>query len=316
MLSRTAESLYWMGRYIERAENVARIIDVSQRLEAQGRLHGQAAGEWRAVLKILSAEAQYAESHNSIDQDGVTAFVTLDQSNPSSIWCCVRQARENARALRATISSELWECVNSTWLGLRDLDMDGLRSRGEREFLDWVKERSHQFRGVAHGTMLHNEAFAFNRIGTFIERGDNTARLLDTKYHLLAEATGEGANADPATNYYEWGAVLRSVSAFRAYHQVYKDVITSERVAEMLVLRADMPRSLRFCFDLVANNLEVLGAGRQLECERLAGDFRARLRYGRMQRILEDGLHDFLQAAMGRIAEISSQIHRDFLMTV
>ncbi len=223
-----------------------------------------------AVLEILSAEDRYAETRgDQVDQEGVTAFVTIDQNNPSSIWNCVYAARENARALRATISAELWECVNSTWLGLRDLDMAGLQARGAREFFDWVKERSHQFRGVAHGTMLHNEAFAFNRIGTFIERGDNTARLLDTKFQLLASETGEGANADPATSYYEWGAVLRAVSAFRAYHQVYKDVITSERVAEMLVLRADMPRSLRFCFDNVTGHLETLSGGRQLECERL-----------------------------------------------
>jgi len=316
MLSRTAESLYWLGRYIERAENMARIIDVSHRLEAQGRVHGRTESEWNAVLTILSAQERYADTHGSVDQDGVTAFVTLDQGNPSSIWNCVRAARENARALRATISSELWECVNATWLGLRDLDMGTIQARGVREFLEWVRERSHQFRGVAHGTMLHNEAFAFNRLGTFIERADNTARLLDTKYSMLAPDTGEGANADPAAAYYEWGAVLRSVSAFRAYHQVYKDVITSERVAEMLVLRADMPRSLRFCFDQVTSHLEGLGGGRQLECERLAGEFGARLRYGRMERILDYGLHPFLDEAMGHIADISTHISRDFLMTV
>ena len=316
MLSRTAESLYWLGRYIERAENMARIIDVSHRLEAQGRAHGRVESEWNAVLTILSAERHYAEANGPVDQDGVTAFVLLDQGNPSSIWSCVRAARENARALRATISSELWECVNATWLTLRDLDMPTIQGRGVREFLEWVRERSHQFRGVAHGTMLHNEAFAFNRLGTFIERADNTARLLDTKYAMLAPDTGEGGNADPAASYYEWGAVLRSVSAFRAYHQVYKDVITSERVAEMLVLRADMPRSLRFCFDQVTANLEALAGGRQLECERLAGEFRARLRYGRMERILTAGLHHFLDEAMARIADISVNISRDFLMTV
>jgi uncharacterized alpha-E superfamily protein len=316
MLSSTAESLYWMGRYIERAENVARIIDVSHRLEAQGRVHGGTESEWRAVLNVLSAEDRYAEAYDRVDQEGVTGFVTLDQNNPSSIWSCVFAARENARALRATISSELWECVNSTWLGLRDLNMAGLHARGAREFFDWVKERSHQFRGVAHGTMLHNDAFAFNRVGTFLERADNTARLLDTKYRLLAPDTGDGANADAAASYYEWGAVLRAVSAFRAYHQVYKDVIASERVAEMLVLRADMPRSLRFCFDNVTEHLESLGSGRQLECERLAGEFRARLRYGRMETILESGLHDFLEEAMARIASISVQLSRDFMMTV
>jgi uncharacterized alpha-E superfamily protein len=313
MLSRTAENLYWMGRYIERAENMARVLDVSQRLAVQGRAQSGNRSEWQAVLAILSAEQLYAENHGEPTQEGVTAFLAVDRNNPSSIWSCVRAARENARALRAAISAELWECVNTTWIGLRDLDESGLQSRGVREFFDWVKERSHQFRGVTHGTMLHNDAFAFTRVGTFIERADNTARLLDTKYQMLAAGASD---SDPASNYYEWGAVLRSVSAFRAYHQVYHDVITPERVAELLVLKPEMPRSLRFCFDQFCGMLEGLGGSRRLECARLAGEFGARLRYGRIEDIITDGLHDFLEETTARIGSISSQLARDFMMVV
>ncbi|OIQ91060.1 hypothetical protein GALL_270260 [mine drainage metagenome] len=311
MLSRTADNLFWMGRYMERAENMARILDVTQRLSLQ--THGGAHAEWTAMLALLCAEEAYAERHGAVTENGVAAFLTLDRGNPSSIWSCVRAARENARSLRATIPVEMWESLNTTWLALRDLDETALQQRGLREFSDWVKERSHLFRGVAHATMLHNEAFAFTRLGTFLERADNTTRLLDTK-HYVVEAGGK--DNDPAAAYYEWGALLRSAGAFRAYHQTYHDVITPARVAELLVLRADMPRSLRFCFDKVTENLTALAEGRPLESERLSGEFGARLRYGRMERILNAGLHDFLEEVLDRIAAVGLQISRDFLMIV
>lgn len=310
MLSRTAENLYWTGRYMERAENMARVLDVSQRLAVQGR---RASREWSAILAILGADAVYAESRGPITQEGVIAFLTTDRNNPSSICSCVRAARENARALRATISVELWESLNATWLTLRNMTEEELLGRDLREFFEWVKDRSHLFRGISHGTMLHNDAFSFIRLGTFLERADNTARLLDTKYHMLSNDSGDN---DPATNYYEWGAVLRAVGAFRAYHQVYHDTITPARVAEMMVLLPEMPRSLRFCFDKVTGLLEFLAEGRKLECIRLSGEFGARLRYGRMENILGEGLHDFLEEVTGRIAELSRQISIDFMMTV
>lgn len=314
MLSRTAENLYWMGRYMERAENMARLLDVDQRLSVQRSTPMEAPErQWQALLSIMSVEEQYAERHGAPTQMGVTAFFTYEHENPSSIWSCVRAARENARALRATISAELWECVNTTWLGLRDLNEQRLANGGEREFFDWVKERSHQFRGVVHGTMLHNDAFAFNRVGTFLERADNTARLLDTKQRILASTKTQN---EASVNYYEWGGVLRSVSAFRAYHQVYHDLITPERVAELLILRADMPRSLRFCFDEASNLLESLSGGRALECLRLTGEFDARLRYSRIEDITKQGIHKFLLEVLARTADISDRLSRDFLMTV
>lgn len=317
MLSRTADNLYWTGRYMERAENMARILDVSQRLAVQRRKGEGRPSEWSAVLSLLDTRALYEATHGEITEEGVIDFLTLDASNPSSILSCVQRARENARALRATISVELWEALNTTWLTIRD--MGDLQNPGLREFADWVKERSHLFRGVVHGTMLHNDAYAFNRLGTFLERADNTARLLDTKYHLLvetgsADAEGSASDTDPAANYYEWGAVLRSAGAFHAYHQVYHDVILPLHVAELLVLRRDMPRSLRFCFDEVTQQLGVLSEGRPLECERLAGEFTSRLRYGQIERIMASGLHGFLAEVQDRTALLSNQIAHDFML--
>lgn len=311
MLSRTAEQLYWTGRYVERAENMARILDVSQRLSVQGRTRSRDANEWVAVLDILCAERLYAETHGAVTEEGVIAFLTLDRSNPSSIYSCLRTARENARALRSAISAEMWESMNTTWLAIRDMTEADMQAQGLREFFDWVKVRSHLFRGVSYTTTLHDDGFAFTRLGTFLERADNTTRLLDSKFHILADS-----GSDPAANYYEWGAVLRAVGAFRAYHQLYHDVITPSLVAELLVLQPQMPRSLRFCFDQETELLGSLSAGRKLESERMAGEFCARLRYGQIEKIQAKGLHDFLMEVLDRIAELSVQISKDFMMTV
>jgi len=311
MLSRTAEQLYWTGRYVERAENMARILDASQRLSVQGRTRARDADVWVSALDILCADRLYGETHGDVTREGVIAFLTLDRDNPSSIYSCIRIARENARALRSAISAEMWESLNTTWLTIRGMTETQLQSDGLRDFFDWVKVRSHLFLGVAYTTTLHDDAFTFTRLGTFLERADNTTRLLDSKFHILADS-----GTDLAANYYEWGAVLRSVGAFRAYHQLYHDVITPTRVAELLILQPQMPRSLRFCFDQVLGLLSTLSAGRKLESERLAGEFCARLRYGQIEKIQTRSLHDFLMEVLDCIAELSGQISQDFMMTV
>jgi uncharacterized alpha-E superfamily protein len=311
MLSRTAENLYWTGRYMERAENMARILDVSHRIALQRPGSASSDADWRGVVDILGHWPRFLAKHEGPSAAAVTAFFTLDPDNPSSIYNSVRGARENARALRAAISNEMWETLNTTWFGLRDLDMAGLERRGLREFCDWIKERSHLFRGVSHGTMLHDDAFHFLRLGIFLERADNTARLLDTKYHLL-----QSADAGPAVTFYEWGAVLRAVSAFRAYHQLYHDVISPSRVAELLIVRREMPRSLRFCANEVSTHLDLLSKGRDLEAQRLAGELNARLRFARVDRILEGGLHKFLVEVIDGLAGLGSQLSKDFMMSV
>jgi uncharacterized alpha-E superfamily protein len=312
MLSRTADNLYWTGRYIERAENLARVLDVSCRNALLDLAGSSPESEWRDALASLGDPPQFGERECSLNETDVTRFFAVDTESPCSIKFCVRAARENARALRTVISTEMWESINTTWLALRDLDEAGLRARGLREFFDWVKDRSHLFRGVTHGTTLHNDAFHFLRLGTFLERADNTARLLDTKFQSLE---GMDANAAGAT-YYAWGSVLRQASAFRAYHQTYHDVITPERVAELLVLRLEMPRSLRFCAHQVVENLDAVAGTRDLEAQRLAGELHASLRFARIDRVLGQGLHDFLSEITERIAELSAQLARDFLMTV
>jgi uncharacterized alpha-E superfamily protein len=311
MLSRTAENLYWTGRYIERAENLSRLLDVSFRAGLLPTHEVGPAADWQAALDLLGITEQYKSKHGQINQDSVIVFLTLDTSHSSSIKSCIDQARENARMLRATLSVELWESLNTTWLEMQNISRQTLMDRGPRAVFDWVKERSHQFRGVAYSTLLHNDAFHFLRLGTHLERADNTARLLAAKEKSLsALPPGSG------TVYYQWGAVLRSVSAFRAYTQIYRDVIDPVRVAELLILKAEMPRSLRFCYDQIMECLEALCQGRDLECLRLAGEAQARLRFSRVEHLEHHGIQRFLGETLGKLGGLGTQIGRDFLMTV
>ena len=236
MLSRVASNLYWMSRYVERAENTARVLDVTWRMSLlvkEPRLQDQ---EWTAPLNITGTLFPFSGRHSVVCAREVLHFMALDPENPSSIRYCIHQARENARAVRGSITSEMWEVLNAAWLEMQQMSEERMNARGISAFFDWVKERSHLLRGVAISTMRRDEAFQFTRLGTHMERADSTARILDVKYHiLLPSATDVGG----AVDYYQWSAVLRSVSAFEAYRKVYRDVITPVRLAELLILRED-----------------------------------------------------------------------------
>jgi uncharacterized alpha-E superfamily protein len=311
MLSRTAENLYWTGRYVERAENTARALDVSLRASLQRGSEQEAAADWESVVDLVGDKASFTETYGAPTPDNVTTFAILDANNPSSIHSSVRAARENLRALRASVPHMLWETINTTWLMTRDLNESQVRARGARELCEWVVERAHLFQGISYGTALHDDAFHFMLLGTFLERADNTARLLGSKYPRLTRA-----DAGPGQAYYAWGAVLRAVSAFRSYHQVFRNVIHADRVAELLVLRRELPRSLRFCAQQALEHLDHLGKNRDLECQRIAGELYARLRFARIDRILEGGLVPFLNEIVEQLAVLSTQVSKDFLMTV
>lgn len=310
MLSRTADHLYWMARYIERAENMARVLDVTHNMSLVLNAAETEAELWTPVLQISGNLEAYEEAYETYTASNVIHYIAMHEDNPSSIYFCLRAARENARAVRAAMTSETWENINSLWLEFNQFIGTDLAKFGLHEFCDWVKSRSHLFRGVSYGTMLRDDAFHFLRLGTFIERSDNTARLLDVKYHLL-----ESDNADDQgpIDYYEWSAVLRSVSAFQAYQKIFSDTIEPMRVAELLILREDMPRSLHACLSEIAPILERLTARRGGECMRLAGELHSRLRYGRMQDIFAEGLHEFLEDFILRNNNLGLEIQRTFL---
>jgi uncharacterized alpha-E superfamily protein len=246
----------------------------------------------------------------------VLDFMVRDPDNPSSIASCLTQARENARAVRGTLTTEVWETHNATWLDMQQKLKSSLLERDPSQFFEWVKYRSHLSRGVTIGTMLKDEAFYFIRLGTFLERADNTARILDVKFHGTEQSGFAEVPSDDAAqlDYYYWAAILRSVSAFEIYRKVYRDVITPARVAELLMLRGDMPRSLLACLDEVAANLAQVRNDVSADTERFAGKLHAELKFGNIDEILKEGLHDYLTQFLERINELGNRVSRDFLV--
>src|SRR5947199_5479282 len=302
MLCRTANELYWMGRHIERAENVARLLDVTNRMSLlpyELIEPGLAWAEpWAVPLVTSGLATDFYQRFKQLSGENVLRFMILDAATPSSIFCCLRAARESARAVRGAITSEMYEDLNSAWLEMHGYDFARIERQGVSEFLDWVKMRSHLFRGVTFGTMLRDDAYQFIRLGTHIERADNTARILDVKYHTLLPSA---ADVGGAVDYYQWSALLRSVSGFESYRKIYSDVITPLRVAELLILRQDMPRSLHSCMNFIHETLETLCDDNTREVERASGELHARLHYGRTDDIIKFVLHEYLMEFVHRI---------------
>lgn len=309
MLSRTADHLYWMARYIERAENMARVLDVTYRMSLVANSPYDEAARWKPPVLIADDIEVFERDYGTYTAANVIRYMALDERNPSSIVSALGAARENARAVRVAMSSEMWETVNALWIELRQRIRAGLPEAEIGEFCDWVKSRSHLFRGVTFGTMLRDDGYKFVRIGSFVERADNTARLLDAKFQLLLPDADQTTEVD----YYEWSSLLRSVSAFEAYQKVFRDTLEPWKVAELLVLRDDMPRSLHACYDELAPILEQLCGRRGRECLRLAGENHARLHFGRMSDIVRTGLHAFLQDFIVRNNALGVEIQRTFL---
>jgi uncharacterized alpha-E superfamily protein len=318
MLSRAASNLYWMSRYIERAENTARLLDVTYRMSLlpyrilePGQ---QWAEPWALPLVINGLATAYYERYpGPVSADSVLRFMVFDSCNPSSIYSCIQAARENARSMRGELTTEMYEDLNAFWLEMRNKQFQTMHSDGLGDFFDWVKMCSHQFRGVTFGTMLRDEGYSFIRLGTFTERADNTARLLDVKYHTLLPSA---ADVGGAVDYYQWSALLRSVSALSSYRKIYRDMITPMKVAELLILRDDVPRSLHACMNEIYEILRDLCNESSLEPERLAGELHAQLHYGRTEQIIKLGLHEYLMGFLEKLHLLNNEINRHFLSPV
>ena len=311
MLSRTADSLFWLGRYSERASNVSRGLAASLRMALLAHPISAADEEWRALLVATGGEAGFRAKYSQTGQDAVVQWLTLDLDNPSSIASCLEAARRNARAVRTALTVDMWEAINDSWIEFRR--MDGGAIKGDRlpGFLDWVRSRTLLFNGAAADTMLRDDAWRFVHLGTMLERADNTARLLDARHAAFApEAAGDAAQ------YAHWQAVLRSVSALRAFQHVYHARLQPQLAAELLILRQELPRSLLACYGRVEQTLDDIAAsngGLRGECHRLAGAMHARLRYGRIDAILEAGLHDFLTGTIDQNVALGQEIARLYL---
>jgi uncharacterized alpha-E superfamily protein len=321
MLSRTADHLFWMARYMERAENTARMLDVNYQASLLPQSADAAEKGWKGLLGISELSGDFASRYGVVTPDNVMRYMVSDARNASSIRSCLMAARENARAVRGTLTTEVWETQNQTWLEFQRMVADDAFLREPSATFEWVKFRSHLSRGVTVGTMLQDEAFHFLRIGSFLERADNTARLLDVKFHAVdseyhGAGNGQPGGKDVEVDFYHWSGILRSVSGFEVYRKAYRDVIRPEKVAELLILRADMPRSLAACMQEVVANLHKVANEQSGETLRRAGRLQADLQYGRIDEILATGLHAYLTQFLERVNALGVGISRDFLVPV
>jgi uncharacterized alpha-E superfamily protein len=318
MLSRAADNLYWLARYLERADYLARVIDATQRLSALPRAYGGAGTEWESALDSSgAADAFYAQKTEEAAENNVVEFLVFDAANPSSVRNCIELARTNARAVRTALTMETWEGINTAWLELKRFERSRVPGKGLDleelgRFLSFVKQTSLHFDGSSNRTMLRNDAYWFSRLGLYVERADNTARILDVKYHvLLPESETVGGSLD----YFQWTAILRAVSAHTSYHWVYRQGIKPWLVADLLMLRPEMPRSLSSCYENIVRHLDSLATshGRQGPSQRHARSISRRLMNEKIESIFQNGLHEFITAFIGDNTHLGTVIAEQYL---
>lgn len=316
MLSRVANSLYWMSRYIERAENIARLLDVNlQMLLDFGSLDDQKIKEhWLPILRSAGDEETFFNLYPIENSQSVTEFMTFREENPNSVMSCLLSARENARQVRDQISREMFEVLNECYLFLKSKNAREVWESGAHEFYEQIKRFSHLFQGLTASTFSRNEGYEFIQCGRYLERGDKTTRILDVKYHILLPSVSDVGGAVDAA---QWQAVLRSVSALEAYRRFHVSDIVPSKVAEFLILSRTFPRSIRFCMDQVDECLHCLagtakGEYRTAE-ERAFGRVLSDMQFQTIEEVLNRGLHEYLQNVQTVLDKIDDHIYQTFM---
>ncbi len=291
LLGRTANGLYWMSRYIERAENMARLVDAGLRLALTRA--DSSADEWASVVLSAGATNAFTARHSEYSADTVADFLLRDTSTPSSVLSSIETARANARMVRTALTRETWESINEAWMSFRRLLAGPIDQRELPKILDQIKRETALIRGSFYGTMLRNEIFDFAQLGSYVERADNTARILDVKYYvLLPSVSWVGSSLDN----YQWESILRSVSAHRSYRWVYDGDYRPTHIADFLILNRRMPRSLGFCYRMIGESLTFLADeyGERHPCHATLDEISARLKPGTIGAVFDGGLHEFL----------------------
>jgi len=310
MLSRVAESIYWMSRYVERAENVARFIDVNDNLTlGDGPNLGQ---QWAPLVYTTGDQDRFAELYGEPSREAVLRFLAFDPRNPNSILSCVAAARENARSVRESITTPMWEQVNKFYLMVQQAVQTPRFLLEPNQFCDTIKHASHTLVGSTDATMSHNEGWHFSRIGRLLERADKTSRIVDVQYyHLLPDVSDVGSTLDVV----RWSALLQSASALTMYRRIHGR-ITPERVADFLLLDRHFPRSMRFCLMRTQESFGVITGSRpgtfSCRSEQLAGRLRSEMDYTSVDDVVRCGMHEYVDQFQTRLNEIGSALHKDF----
>ena len=312
MLSRSAANLYWMGRYLERADFLCRLIDATVRLASLPASHGGSGPAWESAIRSAAVADAFLERNLPMDEAHVGWFLTLDPENPSSIRRCLEAARSNGRAVRTSLTLETWEAVNDAWHEVQRFGTAIPDSTTLVRIADTIKDALLMFDGAAHRTQLREATYWFLRLGTTVERADNTARLLDVKYHLLLPRTEPvGGSLD----YFQWTTLLRTVSALTAYRWVYRESVKPWLVADLLIFNRAMPRSLIACLEDAVWLLDQLAAsrGRRGPANRIAANSLRALANSNIDTLFQSGLHEFLVEFVGENNRLGNAIAEQYL---
>jgi len=317
VLSRVAENLYWMSRYIERAENIARLIDVNVQLliDFQSVDDAQVKEHWLPLVRTAGSEARFLELYDEADSETVTDFLTFRRENPSSVLSCVAAARENARMIRDQLATEMWEVLNGLYLRLQERSSRQVWEAGSYEFYKQLRNASHLFQGVTDAVFPRGAGYQFMQIGRYLERADKTCRILDLKYHILLPKVSDVGGAVDAA---QWTAILRSCSALEAYHRTYVSDVVPWKIAELLLLAPNFPRSVRFCVGRVGAALAEVGGpdggtrGHEAEnlCAAMVADWGSRS----VGEIIQAGLHEHLQSLQGDLYAINRSVFESYML--
>lgn len=309
MLGKTAGGVFWMFRYLERSENTARLVEAGFRIALTR--PDQAEAEWESVLKTACVDQGYHARHEHVTGANVVDYLLRDKANPSSVMSMTKGARDNARLVRTAITREVWEAVNECWMRLTEAMARPVRDRDLPEVLGLIRQQSALVRGALHGTMLRNDVYDFARIGTFLERADNTARILDVKYYILLPTVRHvGSTLDNT----QWETILRSVGGQRAFRWLHKGASTPRSIVEFLMMDARMPRSIRFCTSKISDNLGYLERDYQVRHtgHDLADALTARLRDGSVDDVFDHGLHETIVTFLADLQTLGTQIETDY----
>lgn len=311
MLGRSANGVFWMARYLERAENTARLIDVGFHLALTRGDRSQQEEEWKSVLTTTGQIGEYSKKFSDFAGSQVFNYLLRDKDNPASVLQMIDFARTNARMVRTSITDEVWEAINETWMTLRELLSRPVRETSLGEVLSTVRRQTTLVRGAMEGSMLRNDVFNFARIGTFVERADSTARILDVKYYvLLPSVAWVGSSLDNV----QWDTLLRSVAGDRAYSWLNAGTMDPRDIARFLILDGRFPRSLAFCYDKVRSNMAGLAMqyGGETEAHELLRDAGASLHQITIEQIFDGGLHEFLQSVISKTNRIGECIASEY----
>lgn len=310
MLGRTANGVFWMARYLERAENTARLLDAGFRM-AMTRDYLTSEAEWRSLIETVGITNAYEASHGTYTGVQVWNFILRDKANPGNVLAMIEGARSNARAVRTALTREVWEAVNESWMLLKDMLARPVREVSLGQVLAAIRRQMTLVRGAMEGTMLRNEIHNFTRIGTFIERGDSTARILDVKYYvLLPSLAWVGSSLDNV----QWESVLRSVAGERSYRWLNAGGMDSRGIAEFLLLDQRFPRSLAFCTDKLRSNLRGLAHeyGHETSAHELLRGMGTRFHEATIDTVFEAGLHEFIQEYIACNQQVARAVEQDY----